>query len=56
MVNRDEILDIAKSIISGDRHEDYGNASDSFERIAKMWTAYLDVSVSPMDVAKHWRG
>ena len=51
MVTRDEILEIAKTIISGDRHEDYGNASDSFDRIAKMWTAYLDVAVSPMDVA-----
>ena len=51
MVTRDEILDIAKTLISGDRHEDYGDAEDSFKSIARLWTAYLDVPVSPMDVA-----
>jgi hypothetical protein len=50
MVTRDEILDIAKTLISGDRHDDYGNAKDSFESIARLWTAYLNVAVSPMDV------
>lgn len=51
MVTRDEILNTAMSLISGDRHEDYGDAKDSFESIARLWTAYLSVAVSPMDVA-----
>lgn len=51
MVTRDEILSTAMSLISGDRHEDYGDAKDSFESIARLWTAYLNVAVSPMDVA-----
>ena len=51
MVTRDEILNTAMSLISGDRHEDYGDAKDSFENIARLWTAYLNVAVSPMDVA-----
>lgn len=51
MVTRDEILNTAMSLISGDRHEDYGDAKDSFESIARLWTAYLNVAVSPMDVA-----
>lgn len=51
MVTRDEILNTAMSLISGDRHDDYGDAKDSFESIARLWTAYLNVAVSPMDVA-----
>lgn len=51
MVTRDEILEIAKTLISGDRAEDYGDAADSFKSISRLWTAYLDVAVSPMDVA-----
>ena len=50
-MNRDEVLTEAARIISGDRHDDYGDASDSFESIARMWQAYLNVAVSPMDVA-----
>ena len=45
MVTRDEILEIAKTLISGDRQEDYGDAGDSFKSIARLWAAYLDVAV-----------
>lgn len=50
-MTRDEILKEAARIISSDRAEDYGPADESFKRIARLWTAYLDVAVSPMDVA-----
>jgi len=50
-MTRDEILKEAARIISSDRAEDYGPADESFARIARLWTAYLDVAVSPMDVA-----
>jgi hypothetical protein len=50
-MTRDEILKEAARIISSDRAKDYGPADESFARIARLWTAYLDVAVSPMDVA-----
>jgi hypothetical protein len=50
-MKRDEILKEAARIISTERADDYGPADESFKRIARLWTAYLDVAVSPMDVA-----
>ena len=50
-MTRDEILKEASRIISTDRADDYGPADESFKRIARLWTAYLDVAVSPMDAA-----
>ena len=50
-MNRTDILKEASRIISTDRADDYGPADESFKRIARLWTAYLDVAVSPMDVA-----
>lgn len=41
----------AENIINGDRRRDYGDAKEFFERIATLWTAYLDFPVSPADVA-----
>lgn len=32
-----EILDKAKTLIAGDRHDDYGPADDEFDRIAAGW-------------------
>jgi hypothetical protein len=52
-MTRDEILKEAARIISSEseRAGDYGPAEESFTRIARLYTAYLDVAVSPMDVA-----
>ena len=50
-MNRTDILKEASRIISTDRANDYGPADESFKRIARLWTSYLDVAVSPMDVA-----
>jgi len=50
-MNRTDILKEASRIISTDRANDYGPADESFKRIARLWTAYLDVAVSPMDAA-----
>jgi hypothetical protein len=50
-MTRDEILKEAARIISTERADDYGPADESFKRIARLWTSYLDVAVSPMDVA-----
>lgn len=46
------ILDEAKTIVDGKRHEDYGNMNDSFLRIAGLWSAYLGIHVDKFDVAK----
>ena len=36
-MTRDEILDTAKELINGPRAQDYGDASDNFDRIADGW-------------------
>ena len=40
-MNRDEILDIAKQMVSGDREQDYGSPENNFLRIANLWNSYL---------------
>lgn len=41
----------AHEIVNGQRRVDYGPCTESFERIADMWAAYLGILVSPQDVA-----
>lgn len=50
---RSSILSAADQLINGERHEEYGDASDSFERIAGYWNAHLGLNnfISPRDVA-----
>ena len=50
-MNKNDILDKAKSIINGERQGTYGNAEDSFSVIAQMWTAYLGRDLTSVDVA-----
>lgn len=50
-MTRDEVLDTAKSIINGARQGTYGEAENSFETIAQMWSAYLKRTVTSFDVA-----
>ena len=45
------ILEEAQRLIRGDRDQEYGDVSVSFERIANMWTAYLGTDVNEADVA-----
>lgn len=45
------ILEEALRLIRGDREKEYGDVSVSFERIAKMWSAYLGTDVNETDVA-----
>jgi hypothetical protein len=47
---RTEILETAKHLVNGDRQNDYGDATESFQCIAEMWTAYLGADVSGRDV------
>lgn len=47
---QDTVLDEAKKIIYGQRQDDYGSLKDSFERIASLWSAYLNYPVNVNDV------
>ena len=51
MVTRSEIIVKAEDTINGDRHATYGDARESFDTIAKMWSAYLGVGVTAEQVA-----
>lgn len=45
------VLQEAERIINGQRREDYGSVSESFNLIAGMWSAYLGKELSGHDVA-----
>ena len=40
-MKRSECLDIANKIVNGERQQAYGTPEHNFNRIAEMWTAYL---------------
>ena len=51
MVTREDILRTAGDLITGDRQRTYGSAKTSHATIAGMWSAYLGVDVTEVDVA-----
>jgi hypothetical protein len=50
-VKRDNILQEADRITSGDRRKEYGSAKQSFGTIARLWSTVLGFQVTPMQVA-----
>jgi hypothetical protein len=54
MVNENKptssILQKAEAIVNNDRAKDYGHVLPQFERTAKLWSALLDVTVTPEQV------
>ena len=52
VVNRSEILDAAKEIITKDRQNTHGDAEDSFAQIAGAWAWYLGRPLTAYDVAQ----
>ena len=46
-----EYLDKAAKIVTGQRQFDYGNKYQNHENISKLWSAYLDYTISAHDVA-----
>ena len=48
---RTQVLDTAKSIVSGARETTYGGPESSFLSISRLWSAYLEIPISPADVA-----
>ena len=50
-MNRSDVLSRAEDLITGDRNQSYGDTKESFRRIAAMWSAYLNWTVTPADAA-----
>lgn len=50
-MKRTDILATAAEVVTVDRAATHGKAEDSFARIARLWSAYLDVPVTSIDVA-----
>lgn len=51
-MKRAEILDTAKSCVTGDREQDYGSPESNFGKIADLWNAYCGEPIfTPVDVA-----
>lgn len=48
---REVTLTQAASLISGDRAKDYGDAGESFTRLAALWSPVLGVEITPEQVA-----
>jgi hypothetical protein len=51
-MTRDEIIENAKTLISGQRAVDYGDAKDNFDRIAAGWNIIIENANGPI-TAKH---
>ncbi|MDA0338134.1 MAG: DUF6378 domain-containing protein [bacterium] len=49
-MNRQDCLTRAGALISGDRHDAYGDFADTAECLAGLWSAYLGHEVRPRDV------
>lgn len=50
-MNRSEILDTAKQYINVDRADTHGDAESNFGLIAAYWSAHLNRTIRPHDVA-----
>lgn len=50
-MKRKEVLAAAEELMYGDRMEDYGAPYENHRRISVLWSSYLGVEISPMQVA-----
>ena len=51
-MKRNDVLAGAAGLVSGARGNDYGDAKESFQRIADMWTAMKGVKFTAGDVGR----
>lgn len=49
-MKRSELLATAAKIVGKDRQATHGRPEDSFTRIARLWSGYLDFEIQPHDV------
>lgn len=50
-MNRNDILETAKTIVNGKRESQYGAPENSFNNIARLWSVYLGCDLESSDVA-----
>lgn len=50
-MKREELLETAKRIVTGERENQYGSPEDSFLKIAGYWSEYLEKRLTAFDVA-----
>lgn len=50
-MNKTEILKTANDYITKDRQATHGKAENNFANIGRLWSAYLDYTITPQDVA-----
>lgn len=50
-MTREELLQKAAETVGGSRERAQGNPNGTFKRIAKAWSAYLDVELTSADIA-----
>lgn len=50
-MNREELLDMCKEIVTKHRQSSYGTPENNFARIAAYWATYLEMPISSGDVA-----
>ena len=48
--DRSDLIKQADELINGDRHQNYGDASENFSRIASLWSSYLGHEIKIHDV------
>ncbi len=46
-----QVLNRASVLVQGQREKDYGDKKENHNNIAKLWSAYLGISVTAHDVA-----
>ena len=46
-----ELLKKASELVNGDRQVDYGDKLINHVNIANLWSAYININISPHDVA-----
>jgi len=46
-----DFLEEATKLASGQRQIDYGDKTENHKNIARLWSAYLEYTISPHDVA-----
>lgn len=51
MMERGDILDEAKRLTHGDRNKNYGKPLTNHQRIAGLWSIYLEQEITPAQAA-----
>ena len=50
-MKREDCLKRANACVNGDREQQYGNPENNFNMIASLWSDYLNLKITALDVA-----